>query len=218
MYLNLVQIAESFGVSESTVHGWMRSDGLPHSVDCGRYLFDRAQVLEWAAAHGLAAQAGFLATQPAALGAGCELTALLKAGGIHRDVAAADVINKIDSVVAALPGAAAARQLVSQRLRVRDGITWAPIGGGIALPHPSARIALGRDAGAIALLMLRDEFHPPGGEDAITRMFFFIAPSPRAHLEILARLSRGLAAGVLRRRVSEAAPDAEIYAALGGKQ
>ena len=56
MYLNVVQIAESFGVTESVVEDWMRNEGLPHIPDRGRLLFDRAQVAHWAAAHGLAEQ------------------------------------------------------------------------------------------------------------------------------------------------------------------
>ena len=35
MYLNLIQIAESFGVAEKVVEGWIRDEGLPHTVDRG---------------------------------------------------------------------------------------------------------------------------------------------------------------------------------------
>ena len=63
MYLNLTQIAESFGVSESIVEGWIRHEGLPHTPDRGVLLFDRAQVAQWALIHGLTAQAGFLAPE-----------------------------------------------------------------------------------------------------------------------------------------------------------
>ena len=58
MYLNLVQIAESFGVSEKVVEDWIRDEGLPHMPDRGRLLFDRAQVAHWAAAHGLGGAGG----------------------------------------------------------------------------------------------------------------------------------------------------------------
>ena len=61
MYLNVVQLAESFGVDEHTVDGWIREDGLPCVRDRDRLLFDRGQVVAWAAARGLAAKAGFLA-------------------------------------------------------------------------------------------------------------------------------------------------------------
>ena len=52
-------------------------------------------------------------------------------------------------VVAALPGAApAVRQMLGQRVHAADGITWAAVGGGLALPHLRSHVALGRDAGS----------------------------------------------------------------------
>jgi len=215
MFLNVIQIAESFGVSESVVEGWVRNESLPHTLDRGRLIFDRAQVAQWAAAHGLAARAGFLAPESTVFATGCHLEPLLKVGGIWRDVVASEVSKIIDRIVAGLPGTLPpVRQLLSQRLHARGGITWAPIGGGFALPHPSARIALGRDSGTLALLLLRDEFHTPDDNTLITRMFFFIAPSPRAHLDLLGRLSRLLISGRLRALVLAGAKDEEIFSVL----
>ena len=217
MYLNLVQIAESLGVAEKVVEDWMRAEGLPHTLDRGRPLFDRAQVADWAAARGLAGQAGFLAPETQSpFAPGIRLEPLLRAGRIWRDVPAADTAAVFEKIVAALPGVTpSVRQLLGQRLRAPGGVTIAPVGGGFALPHPSARIALGRDAGTLALLLMREplrEAEPPDGVP-VTRLFFFIAPSPRAHLELLGRLSRALSRGPLRERVVQGAPDAEIYLA-----
>jgi nitrogen PTS system EIIA component len=218
MYLNLIQIAESFGVSESVVEGWIRDEGLPHTLDRGRFVFDRAQVAHWAAARGLAAQAGFLAPETSVFATGLRLEPLLKAGGIWRDVAASDVANIFDRIVAALPAATPpVRQMLAQRLRAKGGVTWAAIGGGFGLPHLSARIALGRDSGTLALLLLRDALPIPGNSTdgvPVTRLFFFIAPSPRAHLDLLGRLSRVLARGTLRELVAKGASDAEIFSAI----
>jgi len=104
MYLNVIQLAESFGVEERVVDGWIRDDGLPCIRDRERLLFDRAQVAEWAAGRGLAAKAGFLAPQPQAARAGLRLETLLRVGGISRDLPAAEVFNALDRVVSALPG------------------------------------------------------------------------------------------------------------------
>lgn len=217
MYLNLIQIAESFGVSESVVEGWIRNEGMPHTPDRGRVLFDRAQVVQWAAARGLATRAGFLTPDTSAFATGCQLEPLLRAGGIWREVPAAGVLDVLAKVVAALPGATPpVRQLLAQRLRTAGGITWAAVGGGLALPHPSTRIALGRDSGTVALLLLREalpQTGPTPDEIPVTRMFFFIAPSPRAHLDLLGRLTRALGHGKLRELVKNAASDAEIFAA-----
>src|ERR1035437_11135403 len=86
MYLNLIQIAESFGVSESVVEGWVRNEGLPCTPDRGRLLFDRAQVTQWAAGRGLAARVGFLAPEESALNTRLRLGAFRRAGRIWRGV------------------------------------------------------------------------------------------------------------------------------------
>lgn len=218
MYLNLIQIAESFGVAESVVEGWIRTEGLPHTPDRGRLLFDREQVANWAAARGLAARAGFLAPETAAFTTGWRLAPLLRAGGIWRDVPAAAVGATLAKVVAVLPGATPPiRALLAQRLQAPGGVTLAPVGGGFALPHPSTRIALGRESGTVAVLLLREPLSSaePGPDDVpVTRLLFFIAPSPRAHLDLLGRLSRILGRGPLRELLVRAAPDDEIFAAV----
>lgn len=218
MYLNLIQLAESFGVAEKVVQGWIRDEGLPHTVDRGRLLFDRAQVAQWAATRGLASQAGFLAPESSAFATGARLGTLLRAGGIWRDVPAADVAGVFERVAAGLPGTTAAvRDLVARMLRAAGGVTIAPVGGGFAIPHPSARIALGRDSGALALLLLREPLHlaePPADGVPVTKLFFFIAPSPRAHLDILGRMGRLLTRGPLRELVNGGASDEEILRAV----
>jgi len=217
MYLNLIQIAESFGVSEKVVEDWIRREGLPHTPDRGRLLFDRAQVANWAAVRGLAAKAGFLAPVTPAFATGISLERMLRSGGIWRDVPPADFLEVLVRIVSALPSTTPQlRQFLIQGLRAKGGFNIAPVGGGIALPHPSARIALGRDSGTVALVLLNGPLtfnEPQADAIPITRLFFFIAPSPRAHLDILGRLSRSLARGPLRELVIRGAPDEEILGA-----
>lgn len=219
MYINLIQIAESFGVSERVVEDWIRNEGLPHTLDRGRVLFDRVQVADWAATRGLAAQTGFLAPQTSTFSTAWRLESLLRAGGIWRDVPAAGVLDVFERVVRALPGTTPAiQQILVQRIRARDGINFAPIGRGLAVPHLSARVALGRDSGTMALVLLRDPLAlAQGSPDAapLTRLFFFIAPSARAHLDLLGRLCRALDRGPLREGVMRGGGDEEIFRSLG---
>ena len=218
MYLNIIQLAESFGVEEAVVQGWVRQEGLPAIEDRDRLLFDRNQVVDWAAARGLAAKAGFLAVGGAARPAARRLESLLRTGGIWRDVAAASVRGVMETIVGKLPGATPPiRQLLAQRLRQPDGISWAAVGDGLALPHLRIPVALGRDAGTFAIMILRDAVplnEPAPDAVPITRLLFFVAPSPRAHLELLSRLSSALLRGGLRKPVVEAAGDEEIFNAL----
>jgi PTS system nitrogen regulatory IIA component len=218
MYLNLIQVAESFGVSEMVVEDWIRTEALPHTLDRGRLLFDRAQVANWAAARGLAAQAGFLAPQNAAFATGWKLAPLLRAGGIWRDVAAAEVTETFARIIGGLPGITPPiRQLLTARLRAPGGMTFAPVGGGFALPHLSMRVAIGRESGAVALLLLREaaELSEPRPDDVpVTRLIFFLAPSPRAHLDLLGRISRMIARGTVREAIVRGAGDEEIFLAV----
>jgi PTS system nitrogen regulatory IIA component len=218
MYLNVIQVAESFGVEESVIEGWVRDEGMPHVPERGRLLFDRAQVATWAVERGLAAKVGFLAPEGAHAHRGRRIETMLRTGGIWRDVAPAEIPHVLETVVGRLPGATpSVRQLLVQRVRAPGGVIWAPVGGGLALPHLRAPVALGRESGVLALLFLReglvsDEPAPDGLP--VTRLVFFVAPSPRSHLELLAQLSGALTRGPLHRLLLDGAPDEEIFGAL----
>lgn len=218
MYLNLIEIAESFGVPEKVIEDWIREQGLPHMRDRGRLLFDRAQVAHWAAGHGLTARAGFLAPDANARLASVALGPLLRAGGIWRAIPESGLIETLERIVEALPQVSAqVRALLGQRLRTVGGINWAPIGEGFALPHFGTRVTLGRGSGVVALILAQSAFSLPGESVdgvPVARLFFFIPPSPRAHLDILGRLSWAIRRDTFRERVKRAAPDAEILAAL----
>jgi len=218
MFLNVIELAESFGVEESVVEHWVRHEALPCVPDRGRLLFDRAQVVTWAASRGLAAKAGFLTQESHSAGVGARLQAMLRVGGIWREVAAVQVMPVLEQVVDRVPGAPVpVRQLLRQRLHQPQAISWAPIGKGIALPHLRSPVALGRDAGTLACLLLRDALHTgePAPDDLpITRLLFFIAPSPRAHLEMLGQLSAVLVRGGLRELLLAGAPDEAFLTAL----
>lgn len=218
MYLNLVELAESFGVSEKVAEDWIRDEGLPCVPDRGRLLFDRALVAHWAAAHGLTSRAGFLAPENGAFTSGLALAPMLQVGGIWRDVPADKVTEVLERVTGALPGCPQpVRVLLGQRLLAKGGINWAPVGAGFALPHFSTRVTLGRGAGIVALLLLRDALpltEPAADGLPVKRLFFFIPPSPRAHLDTLARLSRAVAQGPLGALVDRGASDEELVQAL----
>lgn len=215
MYLNLIQLAESFGVSEKVIEDWIRREGLPHTPDRRVLLFDRAQVAQWAANRGLAAKAGFLTAVSPALGSVVRVGPLLRVGGIWRDVAAGDLPDLFVRVTAALPGVTPpVRTMLAQRFRTPGGVTMAPIGGGTALPHPAIRVTLGREAGVVALILLHDALPPQVlrvDEEPVSRLLFFIAPSPRAHLDLLGRLSQMLLRGTLREVLAKGGTDEEIF-------
>jgi PTS system nitrogen regulatory IIA component len=218
MYLNIIELAESLGVSEGVITDWIRHDALPHTTDRDRLLFDRAQVAEWAAARGLAARAGFLAPTPNPSLSSLALAPLLESGGIWRDVPPSEAASCCGRILSALPGVTpAVRQMLAQRLRAPGGITWAPVGEGWAIPHPSARVSLGRDAGVLGLILLRGALDL--GEQAVdatpvSRLLFFVAPSPRVHLDLLGRISRLLTRERPAALIDPGADDGAVRAAF----
>jgi PTS system nitrogen regulatory IIA component len=175
-------------------------------------------VANWAATRGLAAKVGFLAKENPAFSTGWRIEPLLRAGRIWRDVPAAGVLEVLKQIVASLPGAPPPiRQLLAQRLLARNGVAFAPIGGGFAMPHLGTRVSLGRESGTVAFLFLKDALvvsEPMPDSVPITRLFFFVAPSPRAHLDLLGQLCRLLTHGPLRELVVRGAPDEEIFQAV----
>lgn len=222
MYLNLIQLAESFGVSEAVVKDWVLKEDLPHVVDRDRLLFDRQEVADWAAARGLTKQVGFLLNAGPVLTSDMSLATLLQRGGIWRDVAAAEVYAAFAKVVGTLPNVApAVLQVLIRRAAQPAAINMAPVGGGWALPHFATRPALGRESGTLALLLLREPLQlaePPPDRAPIQRLLFFVAPNARAHLDVLARLGRILRTTALNERLSGGATDAELMALFAGAE
>jgi PTS system nitrogen regulatory IIA component len=204
MFLNIIELAQSLGVEESEVAGWIRKDGLPYVTDRGRLLFDR----DTSCRLGGIARSGCqsrLSCAGTLKNPKCEkkLETMLRTGGIWRDVPAASVFNLFADIVAKLPGATPpVRQMLQQRLRAPDGISWALVGGGLAHCRTCARpsrLAATPEFSPSCCCAIRSPFNEPApDEQPITRLLFFVAPSPRAHLEILAQLSTALARGDLR--------------------
>jgi PTS system nitrogen regulatory IIA component len=69
----------------------------------------------------------------------------------------------------------------------------------------------------VALILMREPLvfpDPMVDETPVTKLLFFIAPSPRAHLDLLGRLSRLLTRGPFREALMRNAPDEELHAAV----
>lgn len=217
MYLNVLQLAESFGVSEGVIEDWVVHEDLPHIRDGDRLLFDRAQVADWASRRGWTTRVGFLAPDPPRAGTVLALEPLLRRGGIWREIAPEGLVALWEGVLRRIP--AVSSMLVAwvvDRLRRPGGINWAPVGHGLALPHLSTRVSLGPNAGCVVVTFLREplkgEVSTPDGMP-VDRLVFFQAPMPRGHLELLGRLSHALREGPLREALRSGAPDDAIYRA-----
>ena len=218
MYINLIQIAESFGVSEQVVTEWVRREGMPHVHDRDRILFERSQVMDWAARRGLGGLGGFRSEPTPSQANSRELGTLLRRGGIWRDIAPDGLDDLFGHIMRRLPGLQpAVVNLLLQRISAPGGITPAPVGGGFALPHPTMRVALGEASALTALIQLNAPWTGVLAPDKIpvTRLLFFVSPTPRLHVNMLGLLARSIASGRLTQALDQGADDEtllEIFA------
>ena len=222
MHITLQQITESFGVSEATVKDWVERQSLPHALDRGRLLFNREEVRAWARQRGFEARSGFLSKELAAAEGNSSLEALLRTGGIHRDTPAKEVRTALAEVIDAAPGLSTAiRQLLKNQIHSPDRLIWAPAGHGYAMPHLKARVALGRNAGIVALVLLKEPLQMDGSpvdDIPVRRLLFFIPPSPREHLDLLARLAHLARCEAFAHCLETKPDDEKIYQAAGASE
>lgn len=203
MQLRLSEVAGLFSVSETSVHDWVRAEGLPAHLVNTQYRFNRSEVLEWAALHhraipqGLAPDAGQCLSVSAALEAGTVIANV--PGGTPEEVFA--------HIVAALPAVPADdRALLVELLLAREAAGTTSIGGGIAIPHPARPIMLSSDLAQIALAYLREPLDL-GASDGkpIRTLFLLVTPTAHCHLQLLGILSRLLASGEFRTAIERQA-------------
>lgn len=217
MYLNLVQIAEAFNVTEQTIMHWARKEKMPHVLDRGRILFEDASVSNWALRRGLIASAGLLARRSPAGKAILDMESLLQRGGIWRQVAPIDVNTTFEQILKRLPDVAPAiSHMLLERIQAPKGLTIAPVGNGFALPHPSTRIFLGEPRALVALIGLAEPWLEAKVPDNIpvTRLLFFIASSPRRHVQMLSLLAQAITVGNLGRGLDIGLDDQSLIRAL----
>jgi PTS system nitrogen regulatory IIA component len=207
--LTIQQAAELLCASESQVRKWIRSAGLPAVVFNEQYRLNRLDVLTWAQVHQITVQNAV--SEP---GTGTSLADALARGGIHRDVpgtARAEVVRAAMHRMRTPPGVD--RDLLLEMVMARQAQGDTALGNGIALPHaryPNIH-AVPEPILALAFLQTPVDFGAADGVP-VTGLFTLVAPTTRAHLELLARLARALS-GQLLTEVQSRADDAEVLAA-----
>lgn len=193
MNLTVRDIGRLLGVSEETVYRWLREGAIPAYRIQEQYRFDRAEILEWATAKGLALSP-HLFDEPAPGGATPppgRLAAALAAGGMHYDVGGDDRPTVFRSVVDLLPlPPEADRGFLLEMLLAREELGSTALGRGIAIPHPRFPVILPPSPEILALCFLARpiDFHAPDGESVRT-LFLLVSSGVKGHLALLSRLA-----------------------------
>ncbi|MFN8179783.1 MAG: PTS sugar transporter subunit IIA [bacterium] len=207
MELALRDAAKLLGVSEKTVRGWIRHDGMPAHRVSDEVRFSRAELLEWATAHGHAV-AGDLFAEPHAADTP-SLADALAAGGVHHGLSGADRESALRALVERmrLPPDVD-RAFLLHVLLAREAMQSTAIGDGVAIPHVRNPIVLHVEQPMVTLGFLETpvDFGALDGRPVHT-LFAVVSPTVRAHLHLLSRIAFALRdpafRDVVRRRGSE---------------
>ncbi len=208
MQLALRQVASYFDVSEGTIRRWIAGRGLPaHRVN-ERLYFNAIEVWEWAAEHGVPVSRRLLDGARRSADRVPSLSALIREGGIHRDLAGASKSDVLRNLVRVLPlPDDVDREFLVAVLEAREAMGSTGIGDGIAIPHVRNPILLQVPTSFVALGLLREpiEFDAVDGQP-VRALFLVVSQNVPTHLRILARLGYVLRDAELRRRLHDAAP------------
>lgn len=193
MDLSVREVARLLGVSEKTVHRWLRERAIPARRLHDQTRFNRVEIQEWASARGLR-------ITPATRGPGGEPGALsglreaVERGGVHFNVPGATPEEAL-AAITRLPGIPEGvdRSLLRELLVGREALTSTGIGGGIAIPHPRDPLVMQIQEPIVLVSFLERpvDFRAIDGMP-VRVLITLLSPSVRAHLELLSRLSYAL--------------------------
>lgn len=215
MRMSVQDVARMLNVSEEQVFGWTRTADLPASRAQDQYRFNRAEIIEWATARGMAVNVDAIARPPQPpVNGSLGLTEALERGGIHYDVPGDDRDAVLRGVVGALPlPADDDRELLYDVLLAREALGSTGMGDGIAIPHARNPLILNVNQAFVALCFLKTpaEFGALDGKP-VTTVFALVSSNVRTHLQLLSRISLAVHDPEFRKALTTRAPRASILA------
>jgi nitrogen PTS system EIIA component len=207
--------ARMLGVPDKTIYRWIEDRALPVHRAHGQHRFNRAEILEWATAHGVRVSAELFSDPPESETELPTLESALEAGGIHFVKGGADRESVLRDVVRVLDlPEEVDREFLYEVLLARENLGSTAVGDGIAIPHVRNPVLLHVRA-AVALCFLEEPI-PFGALDGkpVGILFAIVTPTSRAHLRLLSRLSAALHDPAFRRVLERRGPPDEIRAVL----
>ncbi len=194
MQLTVRQVSGLLGVSEKTVYRWINDGTLPAYRVKDQYRFNRAELLEWAAAQKVNVSVELFEEPESRTADVPSLTDALQAGGIFYRIEGGDREAVLRAVIEhmRLPEEVD-RQFLFRVLLAREELQSTGIGDGIAIPHVRNPIVLHVSLPTITLCFLEHavEFGALDGKPVFA-LFSLVSPTVRAHLQLLSRLAFAL--------------------------
>jgi len=194
MQLTVQEASKFLDVSESTVTRWIKQRGLPAQHVGGQFRFNRAELLEWAAANQVKVSLDLFDSGDSDQDEIPSLAEAMEAGGVFYDLEGADRERALRALVRVLPlPESIDRELLFQLFIAREASASTAIGGGIAMPHARNPLILRVERPLVALCYLARPVDFAAMDGKPVQLFFsLICPTMRSHLQVLSRLSFAL--------------------------
>lgn len=215
MQLTLHDVSKFLDVPEPTVTRWINQRGLPTQFVGGQHRFNRAEVLEWAAANQIKVSLELFVHLESEDEPTPELAEALEAGGIFYKLKGTSKESVLRSLVEVLPlPEGIDRDMLFRLFMAREASNSTAIGRGIALPHARNPVILHVERPMITLCFLEQpvEFGAADGKP-VEVLFSLIAPTMRSHLQMLARISFALHDERFKEAITRQLPRDEIVRA-----
>lgn len=205
MQLTVRDVSQAIRVPEKQVHHWIQGQGLPASEVNGQYRLNAFKLMEWLTLQQMSIPSVFLA--PAFVQA-LRLDDALKAGGLIKGAGFGEGVTVLKSLVSSLDlPAGYDRDNLVLFLQAREPVATTTLADGIALPHPHFPVIIpGRPATLSLCYFDKPVALQTSNPTRVHTLFMLLAPTPKAHLWLLAKLSHGLKDPQFCRAVSDHQP------------
>jgi PTS system nitrogen regulatory IIA component len=191
MHFKIEDVSRLLNLPVSTVQRWIRQGKIPVYSFRGEYIFLEKDLRKWAKSRGIVVAPGPDETfakdprQPSSLGAAMER------GGVIHGITGDDVSSVLKASVEAAPiDPSIDRNELFAKLIQREELSTTGIGGGVAIPHPRVPMPNVHPEASVTTCFMETPIDY-GAIDGLPVfvLFLMLSPSPKVHLELLAKLS-----------------------------
>lgn len=212
MQMDIKEASRLFNISERETLRWIESRGLPAHRVQDRYMFNRAELADWAQANGVAMEGSASSSQDGLP----TVSEALAEGGVGRLKGGGSKESVLRELVAAMPlPPKTDREGLFKVLAAREMLSSTGVGDGIAIPHVRSPLILNTETPLLNLCLLETpvEF---GSLDAkpVHALFTIIAPNARLHLHLISRLAFVLHSNSVRAVLSASSTDKDVLDAI----
>lgn len=214
MQMDIKEAASLFNISEREMLRWIERRSIPAHQVQDHYMFNHAELVDWAHANGIAIERPVSGANPA--DSLPTLFESLSDGGISRLKGGSGKDQLLRELVDAMPlPPRTDRAGLFNVLIAREMASSTGIGDGIAIPHVRSPLILNTETPLVNLCLLEtpSDF---GALDSkpVHALFTMITPNARLHLHLISRLALVLHSPLLKGALAFKSTDKEILDAI----